>query len=590
MKLSDYVAWFLKSKGVKTVFAISGGASIHLIHSIAETPGIDLVCPLHEQAGAMAADGYSRMSGKMGAAIATSGPGATNLVTGICGAFYDSVPVWFITGQVSTFRMSGDTGVRQIGFQETNIVDICKSITNYAVQISKANDIKYELEKAYYLANHARPGPVLIDIPDNIQREEIEPEKLKGFTPPTLELAHRGFPDDTINECLKLIKSAKRPVLILGWGIHLSNSYKEVNILIKKLGFPVVPTWAVAHILPSNHPLYVGTFGTHGTRYGNFAVQNSDLVLSIGTRLDTKATGSPITTFARAAKKIVIDIDPKELYKFTNFGLSIDLLIQTDAKLFLQAINKHKIQTDKVSISKWLDQIGEWKKKYEICPAEYFNEKGVNPYVFVKTLSSELAANQTVFVDTGCTLAWVMQAFEFKSNQRLFHDFNNTAMGWALPASIGACFSVDKKPIIAIMGDGSTMMNIQELATIKKNNLPVKMFLLNNKGHSMVKQTQDQWLNSKYHATSVKGGLPDSNFHEIVQAFGIRTKKVTTNMELTKVIQEVMKTPGPVFCNIEINPNHRVIPQVKFGKPNEDAEPLLSRDEFFENMIIEPLN
>ncbi|OHB70242.1 MAG: hypothetical protein A2W17_07620 [Planctomycetes bacterium RBG_16_41_13] len=589
MKLSDYVALFLKSKDVKTVFAITGGASIHFIHSITETPGIDLVCPLHEQAGAMAADGYSRMSGKMGAAIATSGPGATNLLTGICGAYYDSVPVWYITGQVATFRMSGDTGVRQIGFQETDIIDICKSVTNYAVQISNANDIRYELEKAYYLANYGRPGPVLIDIPDNIGREEIDTEKIRGFQPPMSELVPRDFSVDKINECLRLIKNAKRPILILGWGIHLSNAYKEINIFIKKLGFPVAPTWAIAHILPSDHPLYIGTFGTHGTRYANFAVQNSDLVLAIGTRLDTKATGSPITTFARAAKKIVVDIDSKELKKFNKFGLTIDLLIQSDAKLFLHAINKHKIQTDKVSISKWIDQINEWKNKYQICPPEYYKEKGVNPYVFVKTLSSELTANQTIFVDTGCTVAWIMQAFEFKANQRLFHDFNNTAMGWALPASIGACFSTNKKPIIAVIGDGSLMMNIQELATITKHKLPIKIFLLNNRGYSMVKQTQEQWLNSKYYATSVTGGLPDLNFVNISQAFGILTKKVTTNNELKKVIREVLELPGPVFCNVEISPKHRVIPQVKFGKPNEDPEPFLPRDEFFKNMIIEPL-
>ena len=521
MKLSDYVVWFLKSKGIKTVFAISGGASIHIIQSIAETPGIDLICPLHEQAGAMAADGYSRMSGKMGAAIATSGPGATNLLTGICGAYYDSVPLWCITGQVATFRMSADTGVRQIGFQETDIIDICKSVTNYAVQIKKANDIRYELEKAYYLANHGRPGPVLIDIPDNIQREEIDAKKMKGFHPPISEIAQSKFSVNKLKECLQLIKFAKRPILILGWGIHLSKAYKEINILIKKLGFPVAPTWAMAHILPSDHPLYIGTFGTHGTRYANFAVQNSDLVLSIGTRLDTKATGSPMTTFARAAKKIVVDIDSKELNKFNKFGLTIDLLIQSDAKLFLQAINENKIQTDKVSISKWTDQINVWKKKYKICPPVCYKEKGINPYVFVKILSSKLTENQTIFVDTGCTLAWIMQAFEFKQNQRLFHDFNNTAMGWALPASIGACFSNNKKPIITIVGDGSLMMNVQELATITRHKLPIKLFLINNKGHSMVKQTQDQWLNSKYYATSIKGGLPDPNYFDISNAFGI---------------------------------------------------------------------
>lgn len=589
MKLSDYVAKFLSDIGINYVFAVSGGASIHLIHSVAETSGIEFVCPQHEQAGAMAADGYARVTGNIGAAIATSGPGATNLITGVCGAFYDSVPVIYVTGQVSTFRMKGDTGVRQIGFQETDCIDIFKSITNYAVTLDKPENIRFELEKAYYLANHGRPGPVLIDIPDNFQREEVNPARLKPFIP-------KGNPeqfkikDTDLEGCLNLIIRSKRPIVVLGWGIHLAKAYRETRELIEVLGFPFVPTWSIAHIMPSDHPLYVGTFGTHGTRYANFAVQNSDFLLSIGSRLDTKATGSPIDAFARDAKKIVVDIDVNELNKFAIFGLKVDLLINSDAKNFLTSIYPKLLNLKKPDIADWINRIKNWKEKYPICPQENYHEVDLNPYVFIKKLSGKCTSGDIIFVDTGCSVAWTMQAFEFKEDQKLFHDFNNTAMGWALPASIGASFAVGQKQIISIIGDGALLMNIQELATVIKYRLPIKVFLMNNKGHSMVRQTQDQWLDSKYYATSVEGGLSSPDFLKIAAAFGFNTFNISKNREIDEILQMVFQTEGPVFCNVDIKAEHRVIPQVKFGRPNEDQEPLLSREELYSNMLIKPLD
>jgi len=281
MKLSDYVAYFLSKQGIRHVFAVSGGASLHLIHSLESTPGITFVCPQHEQAGAMAADGYSRVTRNLGAAIATSGPGATNMITGICCAYYDSVPVIYITGQVSVFRLKGDTGVRQIGFQETDIVEICKSITKYSVQVDNPLRIRYELEKACYLAKSGRPGPVLLDIPDNIQREQIEPDALESFTPGRQEQKAVSLSKE-VDQCIELLKNAQRPVIILGWGIRLAGAEGEVKALIHTLEFPIATTWAVADLLPSDHRLLIGTFGTHGTRYANFAVQNSDLILAIG--------------------------------------------------------------------------------------------------------------------------------------------------------------------------------------------------------------------------------------------------------------------------------------------------------------------
>lgn len=587
MKLSDYVAEFLAQKGAKHVFAVAGGASLHLIDSVAKNPDLNYVCPHHEQAGSMAADAYSRLTGNIGVAIATSGPGATNMITGICCAYYDSVPVLYITGQVSTFRDKGDTGVRQIGFQETEIIPMVASITNYAVKINDSTRIRYELEKALYLAKNGRPGPVLIDLPDNLQREEIEPDKLEAFEPevtPPLDCFSQ------LDKCLAHIRSANRPVLILGWGIRLAKAESEVYKLIKKLGFPVVPTWATADFLPSDDPLYVGTFGTHGTRYANLAVQNSDLILSIGSRLDTKATGSPITTFARQAKKIVVDIDANELDKFSKFGLSMDFLIQSDAKAFTKALNEKISNFDTQDYSSWLNSIANWKKKYPICTKSYYDQKRVNPYVFVKSLAEICKEGDTLLADTGCAVAWMMQAFEFKKDQRLFHDCNNTAMGWALPAGIAASLALGKKNVICVIGDGSLMMNIQELVTVINQGLPLKIFVLSNGGYSMIQQTQDQWLNCRYEGSSRKGGLVFPDFVELAKAHKFQTFRITKTRELNDGISSAIHSKGPVICNVEIDSTHRVVPQVKYGRPNEDPTPLLNREDFIKEMIVKPLD
>lgn len=585
MKLSDYVADFLSKKGITHVFVVTGGASAHLIDSVAKHKKLKHICSQHEQASAMAADCYSRVTGNFGAAIATSGPGATNLLTGICSAYYDSIPVIYITGQVSTFRQKKDTGVRQIGFQETEIVPMSRVITNYSVQIEDAKRIRYELEKACYLAKDGRPGPVLIDIPDNLQRAEINPKDLEGFV-----LPHKRNISDTLDKkidlCIKMLKKAKRPVIILGWGIRLAGAGKEAEEFINTQNLPFAPTWAVADFLPSRHPLYVGTFGTHGTRYANFAVQNADFILSIASRLDTKATGSPINTFARAAKKVVVDIDQNELNKFKNFGLSIDLLIHCDAKVFLQKLNSRIKGIEKKDISAWLKQISLWKAKYPICLSSYRREVHVNPYVFVKALSNKCKDGDYLIVDTGCCLAWMMQGFEFKKDQRLFHDWNNTAMGWALPASIGASFAKNKSKITCVTGDGSLQMNLQELATVVRHKLPIKIFLINNHGYSMIRQTQDQWLDSSYTASSIEGGLPKVDFCKIAQAYGLHVVNISKNDQIDKAIDAVFKTKGPVFCNVEVSHNHRVNPQVKYGRPNEDPEPLLNRKEFLKNMLV----
>ncbi len=586
MKLSDFVAGFLAQQGIRHVFSVTGGASLHLIHSVADHPEMINVCPQHEQAGAMAADGYARITGGLGAAIATSGPGATNLITGVCCAYYDSVPVIYITGNVSRGRQKRELRVRQLGFQETDTVDMFRTITKYAVCVNRPELIRYELEKAVYLAKSGRPGPVLVDIPDDVQREQIDPDSLEGFTPDPVTTTPKEIPWERIQT---LIEQSERPILIPGWGTRLAGAESELLDLIELLKIPVAPTWATMDLLPADHPLLVGSFGTHGTRYGNFAVQNADLILAVGSRLDTHETGSPLSSFAREAKRIVVDVDDGELEKFERLGFRTDLSICTGAKDFLAAAVKVLKPTAKGKFTAWVDQIHKWKQAFPICEPKYLEEKALNPYVFVKTLSRGASEGATIYCDTGCAIAWMMQAFDFKKGQRLFHAFNNTPMGYGLPAAIGGSLALGNKPVICVTGDGALQMNLQELATVIRYKLPIKIFLLNNNGYSMIQQTQDQWLSSNYVASSVEGGLAFPNWIKLAESYGYAHSTIQLNQEADAAVQHALTTPGPFFCNVELAPTHRVIPQVKFGRPIEDTEPLLDRASFAANMLVKPM-
>lgn len=586
MKLSDYVAKFLIEQNVKHVFTVAGGACLHLIDSIGRADGIDYVCPHHEQAAAMAAEGYARMTGNLGVALATSGPGATNLITGICCAYYDSIPVLYLSGQVSTFRFRGETGVRQLGFQETDIVEMCKSITKYAVLVRDPKRIRFELEKAVYLAKSGRPGPVLVDIPDNLQREEIDVESLEAFVPP---VEATRVPNEQIRTIVQLLKEAKRPIVIFGMGIRLAGATDLAADLLTLTNLPVTPTWGALDLLGQNFSCFVGTFGLHGTRYGNFAVQNADLVVSIGSRLDTHETGSPLNSFAREAKKVIVDIDPTELGKFETFGMSSDVLVQADAREFLGELVSALRNETLPAWKEWWSRIHQWQEQFSICPPQAYAQETLNPYVFVKSLSRMMGEGDTIAIDTGCAVAWFMQAFEPKAGQRIFSALNNTPMGYALPAAVGASFATGR-PVTCLIGDGGLMMNMQELATIAKHRLPVRIFVANNHGYGMIQQTQEQWLGSRYHASSEMGGLAFPDFAQLASAHGIPSMRVARNDELDSVLARVAAVEGPCLVDLDLLPTERVIPQVRYGRPLEDPEPFLKRDVFKKAMIVKPMD
>lgn len=588
MKLAEYVADFLAGKGLRHVFGITGGASLHLIHAIADRSDMQIIFTHHEQAAAMAADAYSRVTGRFGAAVATSGPGATNLITGICGAYYDSVPTMYITGQVATFRSKGNFGIRQLGFQETDIVEMCGSITKYAVKISNPLTIRKELEKAFYLAHHGRPGPVLIDIPDDLQRVQIDPEELEPFCPPTSSPILPDWSID-IERCINALQRAQRPVMIVGWGVRLAHAENELLEALRLLKFPILPTWAMVDMFPHSHTLLVGTFGTHGSRCGNFAVQNADLVLTIGSRLDTHETGSPPSSFARQACKIVVDIDPAELCKFESVGVNIDFPFCVDAAVFLRELCAKLNGVELPDIQPWKNKIATWQDTYHLIQPQYRDELTVNPYVFMETLSRFAQPGDIIVSDTGCALAWTMQGFSFQESQRFLHAFNNTPMGYALPASIGAALAEPARRVICITGDGALQMNIQELATLAHYKLNIQIFVINNDGYSMIRQTQDQWLDSRYIGSSPEGGVSMPDFQHVAKAYGIKATQLKHNEDVLRIVNEVLCENGPILCDVNIPSSHRVVPQVKFGYPIEDSEPLLPRDEFMENMIVQPL-
>ena len=587
MKLSDYVAQFIAAQGIRHVFALSGGGSMHLIDSLAKTKGTTYICPMHEQAAAYAADGYARVSGGLGCAVATNGPGGMNLLTGIAGAWYDSLPVLFITGNLPIARQVGNTGVRQIGQSETDIVSMAKSVTKYAIMVRDPVRIRYELEKAVVIAQTPRGGPVLVDIPGDIQRAEIDPAALLGYSEqPIFETP----PEGQMFACLQALMQAKRPVLIYGWGIHLARAEHEAAALAEQLNVPVVPTFAARDLVPHDHPLCVGAFGTHGTRAGNFTVQNADFILAIGTRLDTKETGTPASGFARGAKIVMVDIDGHELRKLAPLGVKLHLGIECDLRVFLRYfLMDIPSQWELPDFSAWRERVAKWKVRYPVVLPAHSEETTVNPYWFVKQLSDLCHEDDIIICDTGCTLIWTMQAFEFKAGQRFFHAFNNNPMGYGLPAAIGAAFAKPGQRIIYVASDGSLAMSVHELATVVRHNLPIKIFLLNNRGYGIVQQSQEAWLGAdkaQYHATSVKGGLAFPDFVAVARVYGWAVDCAIANYQVAPKIAVALVNEGPRFLSLEIGTKHRISPLVRSGRPNEDADPLLSREELAENMIV----
>lgn len=584
MKLSDYILDYLKQQNVKHAFLVTGGAIANIVNSFDEDKNLKFICTTQEQGAAMAAEAYSRVTQNLGVAMATSGPGATNLITGIGCAYFDSIPTLYITGQVNTNESSWENGPRQVGFQETDIVSMVKPITKFAIKVHDPQDIKYYLDKAVYMAKSGRPGPVLVDIPMNVQRAEIEIDTLKSYIPEKNSIDY-SLLNEKIDEMIELIKESNRPIVIIGAGIKLGKAEARTRKFIEKLDIPVVLSWGAMDFLHYDHPLFVEGFGVSANRCGNLAVQNADLIISLGSRLDTRQTGGRPETFARGAKKIILDIDAGELNK--ERGMKIDVGINFNINDFLDAISKRTDEIKVHNLTEWKSKIRVWKEKYPICPSKYYKQtEKVNPYYFMEALSNEAKEGDIIIGDTGENLTWLMQAFRVKKNQTLFSAYGNSPMGYSIAAAIGASIAANNKPIICIIGDGGIKMNINELETIVKHNLPIKIFVINNHEYGLIRQFQDIWLASCHKASCIEGGLGDADFIKIANAYGMAGCLIDSHKELKEKIKEVINFDGPILCNVEIKCGEKVTPKLEFGKPIEDPVPLLDREEFKENMII----
>ena len=591
MNLSEYILEFLIKKKVHNVFTITGGAICFLMDAFSRNNKIKYTSVAHEQAAAMMADSYSRFGPNFAATMVTSGPGATNLLTGIACSWFDSIPSLHICGQVNRYELSSfhksTKKVRQVGFQETDIVSIAKPITKFAYQLKNENEIRYILEKAFHISQEGRPGPVLIDIPMDLQRKLINPNKLKSFKQKKNKINIKKL-SKQIYKIISFFKKSKRPVIILGGGIRLSKTTKELQIFLKKFNIPIVTTWSGVDSIEHNNKKYIGNIGVYGSRAANFVIQNSDFVLSLGSRLDTRITGGVPKNFAREAVIASVDIDKNEINK--DRGLKIKIKINESLNEFFDLFNKN---SEKLKINKldWLQKSLLWKEKYPIVTQEYRNQKKyVNPYFFMERLSKYLDKDDIVVADDGAHLTWAIQSLKVLKQQRLFSAFGNSPMGYAFPAAIGASIALNKKKVICIDGDGSIQINIQELQTLASNKLPIKIIILNNDGYGIIKQFQELYLQERHEAVDSKKGVTNPNFSKVAKAYGINYSEIKKNSDINKTLKKTIRSKKAEFINVFIKPDQKIIPKLAFGSPLEDLSPPLPREEFLENMIIKTID
>lgn len=579
IKISDYIIEFLLSKNINKTFGYIGGAIAHIYHSIDKYKEMEIINCIHEQGAGFAAEGYARITGKSGVAFATSGPGATNLITPIGSCYFDSVPTMFITGQVNTYEYKYDKPVRQIGFQETDIVSIIKPIVKYAVMVDKVEDIRYELEKAYYLSQEGRKGPVLVDIPMNIQRTEVDISSLKSFFDSNeyFELENNKKEKNNVDEVINLLKESKRPIVLIGGGVRLSNANVELLNYVEKYSIPVVYSLMGKDAISEDYKYNLGLIGSYGNRYGNLALANSDLILVLGSRLDTRQTGTSLDTFAREAKIIQVDVDKNEL----GSKIKIDIEINSDVKDFITTLNKYEINID---ITEWLKKLKEYKNKFSSTVGFDNNLKIPN---YVVSIISKYLQDEDICVDVGQHQMWTAQSLNIKATQRVLFSGGMGAMGFALPASIGACIGSNKRTVV-IAGDGGIQMNIQELEVINRRKLPIKIFVLNNKNLGMVRQFQELYFDKKYLGTIDDYSVP--NLVDIAKAYAIKARKIDDISKLEIELKDIFSSNEPELINIELPVEMTTVePKLIVNKPIEDMHPFISKDELSSLMIIKPL-
>ncbi|MCM8817354.1 MAG: thiamine pyrophosphate-binding protein [Candidatus Omnitrophica bacterium] len=591
MKLSDYVFKFISELGIDSVFMLPGGGAMHLVDSLGKS-GLQYICCLHEQAAAIEADAYAQYTGKIGITLVTTGPGGTNAITGVAGAWIDSVPIMVISGQVKRQDMLKGTLLRQKGVQEVDIVSIVKPITKYAVTITEPESIRYELEKAVKIATTGRPGPVWIDIPLDVQAANIDEKNLKPFDGAVTQSYSQDI-EKLVDKAIRLVNNSRRPVIFAGNGIRLAKAIDEFLKLIDYLKFPVLTTWKSIDFLPEDHELFAGRPGSIGQRGANFVLQNSDLLISIGARLDLAQVGFNYKNLAPKAKKIIVDIDPAEIAKIDTI---IDLPVCSDAGDFIREFLRQRQKIEQQERPQWIAWCRKMKEKYPVILPEYWKDKNyVNTYVFIEVLSELMNENEILVPgSSGSCSEITMQAFKVKKGQRIFNNPGLGAMGYGLPASIGACIASGRKKVVSIIGDGGLQHNIQELETVARLQLPLKIFILNNNGYASIRNMQNGHFGGHLVACDPTSGLTLPDTCKIATAYGLKNMRIYNQENIKEKVKEVLESEGPFICDLMINPDMptapRLVSQVMpdgsiVSKPLEDLWPFLDREEFKENML-----
>jgi len=595
IKLSDYVMKFIARQRVKHVFLLPGGGCMHLVDSLGQRPDLKYVCCLHEQAAVIAAEAYAQYTQNLGVALVTTGPGGLNAVTGVAGAWIDSTPLLVLAGQAKRADLIGASGVRQMGVQETDNVAIVKPITKYAVSVLEPEKVRYHLEKALYLAKHGRPGPVWLEFPLDVQGAQIDEAKLAGFDPAELK-----EPDNAkaltgqVKQAIALLNQARRPVILAGNGIRLAKATAEFRQLIKALQIPVLTTWKTIDLLAEDDPLYFGRPGSIASRGANFVQQNSDFIITLGARLDLPQTAYDHQNFARGAKKVIVDVDPAEINKLK---MTIDVPVVADAGAFLREFTELIGTVAKADRTAWLERCRIWQKKYPVILPEYLKKDGpVDLYALVDVLSDQLTTND-LFVpgSSGACAEVTMQAFRVKQGQRMQNTPGLGSMGFGLPASFGACLASGGRRTISVIGEGGLQHNIQELETLARLKLPIKVFVLNNNGYGSIRATQNRFFNGRLVGCDPSSGLTFPDTCKVAAAYGLQTARIGDQKELAAEVKAVLATPGTVICEVMIDPEGQTVPRVAsevrpdgsiVSKPMEDMWPYLERGEFNANMSI----
>lgn len=589
IKIAKYIADFLAEKQVEHVFTVTGGGAMHLNDALGHHPLLQCIYNHHEQACAIAAEGYARLSGKVAAVCVTSGPGGTNAITGVLGGWQDSIPMFVVSGQVKreTTTWSTEVPLRQLGDQEFQIVDCVRNMTKYAVMVTEPKEIRYHLEKAWYLCMNGRKGPVWLDIPVDVQAAQIEVEELKGFDEANAEQGEKPVYDTArTQEILARLRQAKRPVILAGTGIRLAGAYEKFLEAVRRLGIPVVTAWNAHDLLPDTHPFYCGRPGSVGTRGGNFVVQSSDLLLVLGCRLNIRQISYNYKEFAPHAYKMMVDIDEAELRKPT---IQIDYPIHADVKDVLDSMIT-EVSSPLTGHETWLKWCREINRKYPAALPGYYDKKEpVNPYVFIREFSQDTAEDEVMICGNGSACVVTFQAMQIKDRQRLFTNSGCAAMGYGFPAAIGGCVARKGERVICIDGDGSFQMNLQELQTVVHHHMNLKIVIMNNNGYHSIRQTQTNLFQPPLVGVCRDSGISFPDLEKLAYAYGVKYYRIERTEEIHETVPRMLAEDGPVICevildekqNFEPKLSSKVLPDGSIVSPEiDDMFPFLPREEY----------